>query len=90
MQAPFLTPHPTPKQVPFLEAARFAQENDLMFLEASAMTGEGVDECFLKVRVRVRVRVRIRVRVRVRVRLGLAMTGEGVDECFLKVGSPQP
>jgi len=37
------------REVPFLEAARFAQENDLMFLEASAMTGEGVDECFLKV-----------------------------------------
>jgi len=37
------------REVPFLEAARFAQENDLMFLEASAMTGEGVEECFLKV-----------------------------------------
>lgn len=36
------------REVPFLEAARFAQENDLMFLEASAMTGEGVEECFLK------------------------------------------
>ena len=31
------TPRYLPPQVPFLEAARFAQENDLMFLEVRAM-----------------------------------------------------
>jgi Ras-related protein Rab-4B len=36
------------REVTFLEASRFAQENDLMFLETSAMTGEGVSEVFLK------------------------------------------
>jgi len=37
------------RQVSVLEASRFAQENQLVFLEASAATGEGVEECFLKV-----------------------------------------
>jgi len=36
------------REVTFLEASRFAQENDLMFLETSALTGEGVQEVFLK------------------------------------------
>jgi len=36
------------REVSFLEASRFAQENDLMFLETSALTGEGVQEVFLK------------------------------------------
>jgi len=31
-----------------MEASRFAQENDLIFLESSALTGEGVQEVFLK------------------------------------------
>jgi Ras-related protein Rab-4B len=35
-------------QVPYLEASRFAQDNDVMFLETSAATGEGVEEVFLK------------------------------------------
>ncbi|KAM9260136.1 LOW QUALITY PROTEIN: ras-related protein Rab-4B-like [Morus bassanus] len=34
-------------EVTFLEASRFAQEN-LMFLETSALTGENVEEAFLK------------------------------------------
>ena len=37
------------RQVSVIDASRFAQENNLMFLEASAVSGEGVDECFLKV-----------------------------------------
>uniref|UniRef100_A0A0P6DJG3 Ras-related protein Rab-4A n=1 Tax=Daphnia magna TaxID=35525 RepID=A0A0P6DJG3_9CRUS len=36
------------RQVSFLEASQFAQENDLMFLEASALTGENVEEAFLQ------------------------------------------
>eukprot|EP01111_Echinosteliopsis_oligospora_P018448 TRINITY_DN846_c0_g1_i1.p1 TRINITY_DN846_c0_g1~~TRINITY_DN846_c0_g1_i1.p1 ORF type:complete len:210 (-),score=40.75 TRINITY_DN846_c0_g1_i1:192-821(-) len=36
------------REVTFLEASRFAQENDLMFLETSALSGDGVDEVFLK------------------------------------------
>ena len=36
------------REVTFLEASRFAQENELMFLETSAMTGEHIDEAFLK------------------------------------------
>jgi Ras-related protein Rab-4B len=36
------------REVTFLEASRYAQENDLMFLETSAMSGEGVEEIFLK------------------------------------------
>jgi len=36
------------REVTFLEASRFAQENELMFLETSARTGEGVSEVFLK------------------------------------------
>ncbi|EGW06417.1 Ras-related protein Rab-4B [Cricetulus griseus] len=35
-------------EVTFLEASRFAQENELMFLETSALTGENVEEAFLK------------------------------------------
>uniref|UniRef100_A0A7S0Q8P1 Uncharacterized protein n=1 Tax=Coccolithus braarudii TaxID=221442 RepID=A0A7S0Q8P1_9EUKA len=37
------------RQVSVVDASRYAQENDMMFLEASAVSGEGVDECFLKV-----------------------------------------
>eukprot|EP01094_Clydonella_sp_ATCC50884_P026474 TRINITY_DN7269_c0_g1_i3.p1 TRINITY_DN7269_c0_g1~~TRINITY_DN7269_c0_g1_i3.p1 ORF type:complete len:214 (-),score=50.71 TRINITY_DN7269_c0_g1_i3:393-1034(-) len=36
------------REVTFLEASRFSQENDLMFLETSALTGDGVEEVFLK------------------------------------------
>ncbi|KAK6317021.1 hypothetical protein J4Q44_G00124210 [Coregonus suidteri] len=36
------------REVTFLEASRFAQENELMFLEMSALTGENVEEAFLK------------------------------------------
>jgi len=36
------------REVTFLEASRFAQENDLMFLETSALSGVGVSEVFLK------------------------------------------
>mmetsp|Transcript_7092 Transcript_7092/g.22709 ORF Transcript_7092/g.22709 Transcript_7092/m.22709 type:complete len:210 (-) Transcript_7092:161-790(-) len=36
------------REVTFLEASRFAQENDLMFLETSALSGEGIAEVFLK------------------------------------------
>eukprot|EP00794_Sanderia_malayensis_P019979 gene19979-21937_t len=38
----------TEREVTFLESSRFAQENELMFLETSAMTGENVEEAFLK------------------------------------------
>ncbi|XP_057315331.1 ras-related protein Rab-4B-like [Hydractinia symbiolongicarpus] len=36
------------REVTFLEASRFAQENELIFLETSAVTGENVEEAFLK------------------------------------------
>lgn len=36
------------REVTFLEASRFAQENELMFLETSALSGENVEETFLK------------------------------------------
>ncbi|KAG5682365.1 hypothetical protein PVAND_011721 [Polypedilum vanderplanki] len=36
------------REVTFLEASNFAQENDLIFLETSAKTGESVEESFLK------------------------------------------
>ena len=36
------------REVTFLEASRFAQENELLFLESSALTGENVEETFLK------------------------------------------
>lgn len=36
------------REVTFLEASRFAQENELMFLETSALTGENIEETFLK------------------------------------------
>eukprot|EP01120_Amphizonella_sp_Union-15-10_P010494 TRINITY_DN4205_c0_g3_i1.p1 TRINITY_DN4205_c0_g3~~TRINITY_DN4205_c0_g3_i1.p1 ORF type:complete len:216 (-),score=44.11 TRINITY_DN4205_c0_g3_i1:151-798(-) len=36
------------RDVTFLEASRFAQENDLMFLETSAKTGDGVEEVFMQ------------------------------------------
>jgi len=36
------------RQVTFLEASTFAQENDLIFLETSAKTGDSVEEAFLK------------------------------------------
>jgi len=37
------------RQVTFLEASRCAQENDILFLESSALTGEGIEEVFAKV-----------------------------------------
>lgn len=37
------------REVTFLEASNFAQENDLIFLETSAKNGENVEESFLKV-----------------------------------------
>ncbi|XP_055906412.1 ras-related protein Rab-4A [Eupeodes corollae] len=36
------------RDVTFLEASSFAQENELIFLETSAKTGENVEEAFLK------------------------------------------
>ncbi|KAH3765896.1 GTP-binding protein RAB4 [Pelomyxa schiedti] len=36
------------RQVPFLEASRYCQENGLMYVETSALTGDGVEEVFLK------------------------------------------
>ncbi|CAG0913513.1 unnamed protein product [Notodromas monacha] len=36
------------REIPFLEASRFAQENEIMFLETSALTGDHVEEAFLK------------------------------------------
>ncbi|CAO2642607.1 Ras-related protein Rab-4A [Lemmus lemmus] len=36
------------REVTFLEASRFAQENGLMFLETSALTGENVEEAFMQ------------------------------------------
>ena len=36
------------REVTFLEASRFAQENGLMFMETSAKTGHAVEEAFLK------------------------------------------
>ena len=36
------------REVTFLEASKFAQENGLMFLETSAKTGQCVEEAFLK------------------------------------------
>eukprot|EP01088_Endostelium_zonatum_P002348 TRINITY_DN12888_c0_g1_i1.p1 TRINITY_DN12888_c0_g1~~TRINITY_DN12888_c0_g1_i1.p1 ORF type:complete len:212 (-),score=34.21 TRINITY_DN12888_c0_g1_i1:100-735(-) len=36
------------KEVEFMEASRFAQENNLMFLETSALSGDNVEEVFLK------------------------------------------
>lgn len=36
------------REVTFLEASKFAQENELIFLESSAKTGENVEEAFLK------------------------------------------
>jgi len=36
------------RDVTLLEASQFAQENDLLFMETSAVTGEYVDEVFIK------------------------------------------
>ncbi|XP_003384407.1 PREDICTED: ras-related protein Rab-4B-like [Amphimedon queenslandica] len=36
------------REVTFMEASRFAQENELAFLETSALTGENVEEVFQK------------------------------------------
>ncbi len=38
----------TMREVTLLEASRFAQENNLLFMETSAVTGECIDEVFLK------------------------------------------
>jgi len=37
------------REVTFLEASRFAQDNDIMFVETSAKNGENVEEAFVKV-----------------------------------------
>jgi len=37
------------RAVTFLESSRIAQENDILFLETSALPGEGVEEVFIKV-----------------------------------------
>merc|ERR1711862_607039 len=37
------------RTVTYLEASRCAQENDILFLETSALTGEGVEDVFTKV-----------------------------------------
>eukprot|EP00727_Mastigamoeba_balamuthi_P013663 m51a1_g892 putative ras-related protein rab-4b (209) ;mRNA; f:16378-17811 len=36
------------REVTFLEASRFSQENDLTFVETSALTGEGIEDVFLR------------------------------------------
>ena len=36
------------RAVSFLEASRCAQENDILFVETSALTGEGVEDVFAK------------------------------------------
>jgi len=36
------------REVTHVEACRFAQENDLIFLETSALSGEGIDESFMQ------------------------------------------
>jgi len=36
------------REVTFLEASKFAQENDLIFLEGSALTGEHIEDTFLQ------------------------------------------
>ncbi|KAJ4454786.1 putative Ras-related protein Rab-4B [Paratrimastix pyriformis] len=36
------------REVTFMEATRFAQENELLFVETSAATGQNVEETFLK------------------------------------------
>ena len=36
------------REVSFMEATRFAQENSLSFMETSALTGDNVEESFLK------------------------------------------
>ena len=36
------------RAVSFLEASRCAQENDILFLETSAVTAEGIEEAFSK------------------------------------------
>lgn len=35
------------RDVTFLEASRLAQENNMLFLETSARTGDGVEEAFI-------------------------------------------
>lgn len=36
------------REVTFMEASRFAQENEIMFLETSALSGDNVEEVFMK------------------------------------------
>jgi len=40
---------PDQRQVKFMEAATFAHENEILFIETSAATGEGVESAFLQV-----------------------------------------
>ncbi|KAL0488327.1 Ras-related protein Rab [Acrasis kona] len=42
------TGDPTRRQVSFLEAAEMAQKHSCMFFETSALTGENIEEVFLK------------------------------------------
>lgn len=37
------------REVTFLEASRVAQEAEVLFLETSALTGEGVEDIFMRV-----------------------------------------
>ncbi|KAF4668608.1 Ras- protein Rab-4A [Perkinsus chesapeaki] len=41
------------RQVSFLEASRFAQENSVLFMETSAATGEGIQEVFRTLTTRI-------------------------------------
>ena len=36
------------REVTFLAASKFAQEHDILFVETSALTGDGVDDVFMK------------------------------------------
>ncbi|KAF4658542.1 hypothetical protein FOZ61_005531 [Perkinsus olseni] len=48
---------PDQREVSFLEASRFAQENSVLFMETSAATGEGVQEVFRTLTTRVLNRI---------------------------------
>lgn len=40
------------RQVPYLEASRWAQENDVLFMECSSLSGEGVEQVCTEVQAR--------------------------------------